>query len=27
MNRFFIPANNIEEMIKEDISLPLEPVS
>jgi hypothetical protein len=25
MNRFFIPANNIEEMIKENVSLPLEP--
>ncbi len=25
MNRFFIPANNIEEMIKENVVLPLEP--
>ncbi|NTV98933.1 MAG: hypothetical protein HGA70_07205 [Chlorobiaceae bacterium] len=25
MNRFFIPANNIEEMIKENVTLPLEP--
>jgi hypothetical protein len=24
MNRFFIPANNIEEMIKENVALPLE---
>jgi hypothetical protein len=25
MNRFFIPANNIEAMIKENVTLPLEP--
>ncbi len=25
LNRFFIPANNIEEMIQENIALPLEP--
>ncbi|MCF8382383.1 MAG: hypothetical protein K9G39_02140 [Chlorobium sp.] len=25
LNRFFIPANNIEEMIKEQVTLPLQP--
>jgi hypothetical protein len=25
MNRFFIPANNVEEMIKEHVALPLNP--
>jgi hypothetical protein len=27
MNRFFIPANNIEEMIPDNLALPLEPAS
>ncbi|NTU97991.1 MAG: hypothetical protein HGA62_09295 [Chlorobiaceae bacterium] len=27
MNRFFIPANNIEEMIKENVILPIEPLN
>ena len=27
MNRFFIPANNIEEMIPDNLALPLEPES
>jgi len=27
MNRFFIPANNLEEMIPDNLALPLEPAS
>lgn len=26
LNRFFIPANNIDEMIREHVALPLSPI-